>query len=212
MKPDKAAGEALAGVFGARSVGELEARYDAWASTYDAENAAAGFRLPTLVAGFVARYVTAGGDPVLDAGCGTGLAGDSLRILGYRNLVGIDLSQQMLAAAARLEVYAALHRMTLGEHLDFPDRHFAASVAAGVFTEGHAPHSSFDELIRVTRPGGHLVFNVRDDIYERDGFREKQDSLVAAGRWRLMEMSERFRPFIVKEAGVVARIFVYRVL
>jgi SAM-dependent methyltransferase len=211
-RADEAVSEALTGVFGARTVGELEARYAAWASTYDAEIAAAGYRLSALVTGFVARYVPVSDDPILDAGCGTGLAGDNLHIVGYRNLVGIDLSEQMLALAARLGIYVGLHRMVLGEQLDFPDDRFAAVVATGVFTEGHAPHSSFDELIRVTRPGGHVIFNVRDDIFERHGFREKQESLVAVKRWRLMEMSEPFRPFTIKEAGVVARFFVYRVL
>jgi hypothetical protein len=40
--------EAMTGVFGARSVSELEARYAARASTYNAKNAAAGVRLPAL--------------------------------------------------------------------------------------------------------------------------------------------------------------------
>ena len=100
--------------------------------------------------------------------------------------------------------------MGLGEHLDFPDGSFAATISTGVFTEGHAPSSSFDELIRVTEPGGHLIFNVRDDIYEHHGFRDKQESLERAGRWCLVERSDRFRPFTVKEPNVIARLFVYR--
>jgi predicted TPR repeat methyltransferase len=51
--------------------------------------------------------------PILDAGCGTGLAGDCLRVLGYGELVGIDLSEPMLAHAARLGIYAALRPMIL---------------------------------------------------------------------------------------------------
>jgi SAM-dependent methyltransferase len=101
--------------------------------------------------------------------------------------------------------------MMLGEPLDFPDAHFAAVIATGVFTEGHAPHSSFDELIRVTRLGGHLVFNVRDDVYEQRGFRERQEALETAGRWRLRERSDPFRPFTITEPHLRARIFVYEV-
>jgi SAM-dependent methyltransferase len=99
----------------------------------------------------------------------------------------------------------------LGGPLDLPDGHFAAVVASGVFTEGHAPPSSFDELIRVTRPGGHLVFNVRDDVWQTRGFRERQDGLEAAGRWRILEQSDPYRPFTVASPHLLARIFVYEV-
>ena len=58
---------------------------------------------------------------------------------------------------------------------------------------------------------GHLVFNVRDDIYEQQGFRERQDELEAAGRWRLLERSDPFRPFTLKEPHLRARILVYEV-
>lgn len=202
----------LAAAFGARDAAEIEARYAAWAETYDVENAAAGYRNPHLCAAFFARHVRPGDHPILDAGCGTGLAGDLLRVLGYGGLTGIDLSEPMLARAESLGAYDRLLPMMLGEHLEFPDRHFAAVIASGVFTEGHAPHSSFDELIRVTRPGGHLVFNVRDDIYEQHGFRERQDAIEAEGRWRLRERSRPFRPFMIREPHLRARIFVYEVV
>jgi predicted TPR repeat methyltransferase len=202
---------ALAAAFGAKDAVELEARYAEWADTYDSENAAAGYRNPQLCAAFLARYVARNAYPILDAGCGTGLAGDCLHVLGYRGLVGIDLSKPMLARAEGLGVYNHLLTMTLGEPLDFPDAHFAAVIAAGVFTEGHAPHSSFDGLIRVTRPGGHLVFNVRDDVYEQQGFRERQEALEAMGRWILRERTEPYRPFTIRERNLRARIFVYEV-
>jgi predicted TPR repeat methyltransferase len=209
---EKIQSESMAAAFGARNVEELESQYAKWAAGYDAENAAAGFRLPALATGLVARYVPVSGELILDAGCGTGLAGDNLRILGYRNLVGIDLSEPMLALAKRRGIYSSLHRMVLGEPLDFGDDTFIATVASGVFTEGHAPHSSFDELIRITKAGGHLIFTVRDDIYEKHGFREKQESLEAARRWKLIERSERFRSFTIKEPNIFARLFVYEVL
>ena len=205
----KAESAAMAAVFAAANNDELAKGYADWADNYDSENAASGFRMPQMCAAFFARYAPGDAAPILDAGCGTGVAGDCLKVLGYRGIVGIDLSEAMLAYAARLGVYDSLHRMVLGERLDFPDRHFAAVLVSGVFTEGHAPHSSFDELIRITRAGGALVFNVRDDIYEQRGFRERQDRLEAEGRWRLRERSEPFRPFTLKEGGIRARIFVY---
>ena len=95
--------------------------------------------------------------------------------------------------------------------MDFPDNYFAAVISTGVFTEGHAPHSSFDELIRVTKSGGHIVFNVRDDIYEHHGFRDKQETLEAEGLWHLFERSDKFQPYTNSEQYVIARIFTYQV-
>src|SRR5215217_8326125 len=70
---------------------------------------------------------------------------------GYRNLVGIDISDGMLARARERGVYADLRDQVLGETLDFADESFVAVVATGVFTAGHAPASAFIELLRVTR-------------------------------------------------------------
>lgn len=208
--PDNEASDNLSSAFAVRSSDALEAQYDEWAETYDADNAAMGFRLPVLATAFFARWVPTDGK-VLDAGCGTGLAAENLYILGYRDLVGIDLSKAMLEKAHETGVFSDLHKMKMGEALGFPSDTFAGAIVTGVFTEGHAPHSSFDELIRVVKPGGHIVFNVRDDIYEHHGFREKMDALEAGGFWKLSEKSDVFRPFTISEPHVVARIFAYKV-
>ena len=210
--PIRTESKAMASVFAAGDTEELSRRYAAWADTYDAENAAAGFRMPHMCSAFFTRHVSLSDAPILDAGCGTGLAGDCLQVLGYKDIVGVDLSEAMLARAERAAVYTALRRMVLGERLDFSDDSFAAAIISGVFTEGHAPPASLDELIRVCRPGAHMVFNVRQDIYENAGFREKQDRLEREGRWRLQERSKPFRPFTIKEPDLLATIFVYRIL
>jgi len=73
MNP-KADSAAMGAAFNAKNVVELAARYGDWADTYYAENAAAGFRMPRLCSPFFARHVPPDTAPVLDAGCGTGLA------------------------------------------------------------------------------------------------------------------------------------------
>jgi SAM-dependent methyltransferase len=77
--------------------------------------------------------------------------------------------------------------MALGEVLDFPSDHFATILCIGTFAAGHAPPSAFDELVRITRPGGHIIFTVRSDMYERGGFKEKQQELQKTSAWQLVE-------------------------
>lgn len=207
---DQEASNHLSSAFAVRGNEQLEAQYDDWATTYDQDNAAMGFRLPVLATAFFARWVPTGGK-ILDAGCGTGLASENLHILGYRDLVGIDLSNAMLEKAHETGVFSQLRRMVMGQPLDFASNSFSGAIVTGVFTEGHAPHASFDELIRVVKPGSHIVFNVREDIYENHGFREKMGNLEANGLWKLSEKSDTFRPFTISEPHVIARIFAYRV-
>lgn len=199
-------------VFAARDNRELTEGYDAWAEWYDQDVLRFGYKIPTIVAGFVGRYLSPAEGTVLDAGAGTGILGETLTLLAYENLVGIDLSPGMLAKARRKGVYRTLHQMVLGEHLDFPNDTFAGTVSVGVFTAGHAPLESFEELIRVTKPGGYIIFSIRIDVYLNEGFKDKQDALVREKKWRLAEVSETFRslPFL-REPQVDSQIFVYEV-
>ncbi len=79
--------------------------------------------------------------------------------------------------------------MVLGEELRFPDNHFDAVLIVG--TIGLAPKESFDELIRVTRPRGVIVFSIRVTRYEQGGFKEKQRNLENDGKWKLTSWQSR---------------------
>ena len=199
-------------VYAASSDAELAAAYASWAAAYDRETLELGYSLPFMIAAWVARYVPREDGPLLDAGCGTGLTGPSLRALGYGHVEGLDLSDEMLAIAASRNAYADLKRARLGDSLPWPDRYFAAILSTGVFTEGHAPASGFDELVRMTRPGGHIVATVRDVVLERDGFRDKFMELESAGRWSIVEESAPFRAFAIAEPEVLVKTFVFVVV
>ncbi|NEQ86776.1 MAG: class I SAM-dependent methyltransferase, partial [Moorea sp. SIO2I5] len=116
---------------------------------------------------------------ILDVGAGTGVVGQWLQEEGFHNLVGIDMSEGMLTEAKRKNIYTELRLMVLGEPLDFPSATFDAVTACGVFTYGHAPSRSFDELIRVTKPGGYIIFTLRPDFYESSDFKDKMANLEA---------------------------------
>jgi SAM-dependent methyltransferase len=200
-------------VYGARSNDELRAIYDDWAGQYDEDLLAFGYSYPAVIAGLVARYVRERDAPILDAGAGTGSVGEVLAILGYTRLVGIDLSDGMLAVARAKGVYVGLKNQTLGERLDFPDDSFAAVVSAGVLTAGHAPPSCLDELIRITRPGGHLIFTISLRVYEKGGFRPKLDALSGAGRWRAVEATPTWSPLpLAPFEAARSRAYVFEVL
>lgn len=156
----------LGAVYDATSAEQIAAAYDLWADSYDAEMAKAGYRHPSIGLALLARHAPRGTGPVLDAGCGTGLLGDWLGIMGFAPVEGLDLSAGMLTVARRKGCYAALHQLALGGPLPFADGQFAAVISTGVFTTGHVGAEALPELIRITAPGGCLVLTVKTTLWD----------------------------------------------
>ncbi len=203
----------LGKVYGAADDRELVAHYDAWAEDYDEDLTSFGYRHPALVVAMVARYVAVDDGPILDAGVGTGLLGELLSVLGYGDLAGIDMSDGMLAKARAKGVYRELANMVLGEPLVFPDNRFAATISTGVLTVGHAPPTALDELIRVTRAGGYLIFTITTVACDQAGFAQKMQALEDRAMWQRREITPPYvsLPATRSEASQTAHVFVYRV-
>ncbi len=199
-------------VYSSSNMEELAERYDEWSKDYESDlNRDFGWLGPGLAAEILTKHVSQG-EKILDAGAGTGLVGQLLANQGYRNLVAMDLSEGMLEEARKKEVYLELHQMEMGKSLSFPSDSFDAVISVGVLTVGHAPTSSLDELVRITKPKGHVVFSLRPDLYENGGFREKQSALESQGKWHFVEVSKAFQPLPKGEPGVLHQVWVYQVL
>ena len=83
-------------------------------------------------------------------------------------------------------------------------------MSAGVFTQGHAPLSGFDELIRITRPGGHIAFSI-SRTYLADGlFDRRGDEIEAEGRWQKTDVSGIYNSTPL-EGELPSRVQTYRV-
>lgn len=182
---------ALGQVYSAKKPEEVAALYDRWADTYDAEMAAAGYRHPSIALALLARHLPRGVVPVLDAGCGTGLVGEWLGIVGYPEVEGLDISPGMLERARAKGAYSKLHNLALGGPLPFADGHFAGIVSAGVFTTGHVGAEGLDELIRICRPGGAIVLTVKNTLWE-EGFATRIAELEAQGTVTRAEETEPY--------------------
>ncbi|HEV7255943.1 MAG TPA: class I SAM-dependent methyltransferase [Mesorhizobium sp.] len=196
-------------VYAARTPEGLASAYQAWSPTYDHETISLGYCLPFVIGGWIARYVPKGTGPILDVGCGTGLAAPWLQALGYPEIHGMDFSPAMLNLAEARGAYARLTRATLGEPLPWADHTFAAAFATGVFTEGHAPAESLDEIARIVHPGGHVVLTVRDSVLVKGGFGQVFERLQRERRWEPVEQSPSFRSFAISEPEVLVRTFVF---
>lgn len=189
---------------------ELSKNYDLWAKEYDQElEDEFGYFCPEPAVEILAKYLPKSAK-ILDAGAGTGLVGQLLNQRGYENLEGIDLSPGMLEEAENKKVYNKLTQMVLGEPLDFATDFFDAIISVGTFTYNHAPSSSFDELIRITKPKGYIIFTLRLDFYQDSDFPAKMSALEESGKWQLVEIGEKFQCLTKSEPDVYAKVWTYQ--
>ena len=199
----------LKAVYAAKAPDQIASAYDDWAATYDADMAKAGYRHPAIGLALLARHLPRGSAPILDAGAGTGLVGEWLGLIGYRQVEALDLSEGMLAVARSKNIYSALHRAALGSHLPFTDNHFAAVISTGVFTTGHVGAEGLDELIRITRPGGVIVLTVKNTVWET-GFAARIAALTNTGTISILEETEPYVSMPGEAGTTPSRALVFR--
>ena len=212
--PDKTQDEKTRELHKAYAAGKPEETakiYDGWSKEYEDHMKGAGYAHPAMVAAMLTRHQAAGAAPLLDAGSGTGIMGEILTALGYPEIHGFDASEGMLAYARDKDIYKDLRHGLLGSRLDYPDDSFAATVASGVFTQGHAPLDGLDEVVRVTHGGGHVVFSISRS-YLGATFEAKAKTLEAAGKWVRVGTSERYNSTPLGEDILLSQVFAFRVL
>ena len=126
---------------------------------------------------------------LLDAGSGTGLVGDRLRSQGFKGQIhGVDQSQNILdfTARARSACYTSLRKANIMSLDHLKDNSVDAVLSAGVI--GMAPPETLDELVRVVRTGGRVIYSLWDTRYDKDPtWEQKHLDLAKSGLWRLID-------------------------
>ncbi|HUF49095.1 MAG TPA: L-histidine N(alpha)-methyltransferase [Vicinamibacterales bacterium] len=199
----------------ARTRDDLRTLYRDWAATYDSDHRHVGFFGHRLTAQVLARHLTRrDAARVLDAGAGTGAAGEALAALGFSDLVAVDLSEDMLARARAKGVYTQTIVADLSLPVDaFGDDSFDAAILVGVFSYGQAPAEALDEVVRLVRPGGAVAFTLRCDFHAENamGIRSRMEHLERRGAWRLVECTDPAPYLPGRDSGAMFQVWCYRV-
>ncbi len=141
---------------------ENRAYYDAFAEGYDRGRDRGYHKLiDDQAAAIVGRYARA--RDALEVGCGTGLILERVAQTA-RTVRGVDLSPGMLARARARGLEVAEASATA---LPFADASFDVTYSFKVLAHVPAWEDGLAEMLRVTRPGGHIIF----DIYNRRSLR-----------------------------------------
>ena len=143
------------------SNGFVEATFDSFASSFESKLEKLSYRAPALIA---TTLEDCGPAPahrldVLDAGCGTGLCGAMVAPFAHR-LVGVDLSQGMLAQAKDKNVYDALTKAELTEYLRDNREAFDLIVSADTLVYFGRLEGVIAAVAGALRPNGLFVFTL----------------------------------------------------
>ncbi len=148
--------------------------YKKWAQTYDEEFAYnSNYLSPKKISNFFYEYSKNNDTPILDVGAGTGLVGELINIKNKQEIIGVDISPEMLDQAKNKKCYSSLMVADITKKIPLKDNSIGAVVSAGTFTHGHVGANAFDELLRVTKPGGLFVLSINSKIFVKGGFQKK---------------------------------------
>ena len=181
---------------GSTSSEEVARYYDAMAATYDSTLQAWDYRAPDAAAAMLGGYAEPDAS-VLDAGCGTGLAGLALRRAGFDGPIdGIDLSPASVERARRRGLYRRLAVADMQElPLALDADAYDATFCIGVMTYIPDGEDLLREFARVTRAGGHVLFSQRQDLFAERSFDELLRRLDESGVCETLEVTPP-RPYL----------------
>lgn len=141
----------------------VEKLFDGYANTFDTHLVQGlKYKMPEELVALLKQAVDlpAGAWDILDLGCGTGLAGQELSPHA-RQLVGVDLSSNMLAKASARNVY---HRLVHSDLLPMMQGEEASSYDVVIAADVFVYLGRLDEIVaetgRLLRAGGFFLFSV----------------------------------------------------
>ena len=165
--------------------------YDDWATNaqFNQDMIDWKYTAPVNTVQLLDKYIHDKNIKILDAGCGSGLAGIELKKRGFTNIYGVDFSQSMLNLIPN-NIYQTVELIDLNEPLKYDDNDFGAIICVGAFTYGHVKAHALDEFIRVTNKNGYICFTINEGIYTEYKFDKKINELSKNKSWEVLNLSK----------------------
>ena len=163
--------------------------YASWASTYDNEVQKNGYVTPERVAKALKDIVTNQSEVILDYGCGTGLSGSALQAVGFTNIDGLDVSQEMVSLAEKKSIYKKLTVFDPSTKIPVHADQYKIITAIGVIGAGAAPLEVFDNLFSLLPPSGLFAFSFNDHTLTDPNYEGKVKQCLSSGQAIILHKS-----------------------
>ena len=163
--------------------------YASWASTYDNEVQKNGYVTPERVANALKDIVTNQSEFILDYGCGTGLSGFALQAVGFANIDGLDVSQEMVTLAEKKSIYKKLTVFDPSTKIPVQADQYKIITAIGVIGAGAAPLEVFDNLFSLLPPSGLFAFSFNDHTLSDPNYEGKVNQCLSSGQAIILHKS-----------------------
>lgn len=165
--------------------------YDAWAANYDRDLLEEyGYRAHRIAVKALSRLLPDTAARIIDVGCGTGLVGLELAKHGYDRLEGVDISEGMLAEAAKTGVYRELIHQDAETEPAPEQGAYDAVISVGSFGLGHLGPEAFPKLIALARPGAPLVIFMNAEPYVDQDYARRIGDLERDGLWLVTRIED----------------------
>ena len=155
-------------------------------------------------------------DSILDLGCGTGRTTFALYQLGYTNIIGLDLTPEMIAEANKLNTHFKTSiSFIIGDATDLPfgKCQFDAVIFSfnGIMSipQSSKRKKAFEEISRVLKRNGKFIFTTHDREADENYFEfwKEQEKIWQAGQQR-KELYE-FGDLITSSKNESSEIFIH---
>jgi len=144
---------------------------------------------------------------ILDVACGPGNVAFILKQKGYTNMDGLDPSSGLLDAAMKKELYnkTICCYVTPDDPTPIEDNTYDVLLcSAGMFPGSIVPQA-FTELLRITKPGGIIAWNIADGYEGFNDFFLTYDAiykqLISDGRWEEVRPVKKLENMLFEDAG-----------
>ena len=156
--------------------------FDGFAASFDGILHDLDYRVPKLIAEAIKDNLKTNlfkKRRILDLGCGTGLCVEALKAY-YPNeeFYGVDISERMLDAAGKKNIYQELYADDIENFLDGNQRDFHAVVAGDVLTYTGDLKSMFRKIAKAVRFNGFFAFSISKNAFNNNDY-----FLVPSGRF-----------------------------
>ena len=144
---------------------------------------------------------------IIDIACGIGAVAIELIEAGYKNIDGLDPMKGYLEVAKSKKLYKNYFPLAVepDKRLPIEDETYDVMVCCAGFFQGLMSPKVFPELLRITKKGGVLLWNIAQG-YEHiskdfEHYDQIIDDLRAQKLWEYLTPTEKFNHLVFTDSG-----------